>query len=218
MGSGTLTLTAADNAYGATIVSAGTLQVGDGNTGSLGQGNVIDNGSLVFDYATGASPTVTNAITGTGSLAQAGANALALTGADGFNGAIGVSDGELLTGALAQTISVSGNATDETGDAYNLGLFSSGGSPITGWRVASSDGGTWFVDPGNAYATHTFAAQGNLRSPRRRPTPATTPARSGFRWASSPPHRCSRSTQAGRTAAAPASRGRRTPSSPWPTR
>ena len=33
-GSGTLTLTAADNSYGATIVSAGTLQVGDGNTGS----------------------------------------------------------------------------------------------------------------------------------------------------------------------------------------
>ena len=88
---------------------------------------------------------------------------LALTGADGFNGAIGVKvDGELLTVHWPRRFSVSGNATDETGDAYNLGLFSSGGSPITGWRVASSDGGTWFVDPGNAYATHTFAAQGKF--------------------------------------------------------
>ena len=66
-GSGTLTLTAADNSYGATIVSAGTLQVGDGNTGSLGAGDVTDAAALVFDYPTGASPiTAGNTIGGAG--------------------------------------------------------------------------------------------------------------------------------------------------------
>ena len=158
-GSGTLTLTGA-NSYGATTVSAGTLQVGDGNTGSLGAGDVTDAAALVFDYPTGSSPITTgNTIGGAGSLTQAGSNTLILTGANNFAGTITVSEA-LLTGALASTISATGDPAADTGATYTLSLSSSGASPLTGWNITSSDGGTWLLVPGDASATHTFAGQG----------------------------------------------------------
>ena len=68
-GSGTLSLTGA-NSYGATTVSTGTLQVGDGNAGSLGTGNVTDAAALVFDTTTGNNLTIGNTIDGGGSLTR----------------------------------------------------------------------------------------------------------------------------------------------------
>ncbi|MGO9108936.1 MAG: autotransporter-associated beta strand repeat-containing protein, partial [Thermoguttaceae bacterium] len=77
-GGGTLTL-AANNSYAATTIQNGMLQVGSGSvSGTLGRGNVTDNGSLVFDSA---SPqTYGGNISGAGSLTQNGAGALTLTG------------------------------------------------------------------------------------------------------------------------------------------
>ena len=49
-GSGTTALTF-DNIYsGTTTIAAGTLQLGTGGTtGSLGAGNIVNNGTLAFD-------------------------------------------------------------------------------------------------------------------------------------------------------------------------
>ncbi|MGA2500296.1 MAG: autotransporter-associated beta strand repeat-containing protein, partial [Tepidisphaeraceae bacterium] len=70
-GSGTLIL-ANNNTYaGITTINAGTLQVGnDGTAGSLGTGDVVNNGVLVFDRGD-INPsiiTITNNISGTGSV------------------------------------------------------------------------------------------------------------------------------------------------------
>ena len=115
----------------------------------------------MLDYPTGSSPITTgNTISGTGSLTQAGCNTLILTGANNFAGTITVSEGALLTGALALTISATGDPAADAGATYTLSLSSSGASPLTGWNITSSDGGTWLLVPGDASATHTFAGQG----------------------------------------------------------
>ena len=86
------------DSHGETTVSAGTLQVGDGNAGSLGTGDVTDAAALVFDTTTGNNVTIGNTIDGGGIVDQAGSNTLILTGADGFAGTTTAVEGVLLTG------------------------------------------------------------------------------------------------------------------------
>jgi len=93
--SGRLTLTT-DNDYKDTTVAAGTVQLGDGATlgGSLGTGNVTNNGTLIYnrpDYVTN-----TIAIRGTGALVQRGGGLLALGGASSYSGGTTVSNASFL--------------------------------------------------------------------------------------------------------------------------
>ena len=103
VGAGTVILTADNSAYANAItVSAGTLQVGDGGaTGTLGSGAVTNNAALVFKRDASANSTVGNAISGTGSLTQDGANAVILTNTSTYTGATNVNSGSLVVnGAL----------------------------------------------------------------------------------------------------------------------
>ncbi|TDM09084.1 MAG: hypothetical protein C4K60_07025 [Ideonella sp. MAG2] len=88
-GSGRLSLLA-DNSYtGTTTISGGVLQLGNGgSTGSVA-GDIVNNASLVVNH--GSATTFTNAISGTGTLEQAGAGALTLTGALSYTGATTIS-------------------------------------------------------------------------------------------------------------------------------
>ena len=53
-GSGKVSLTAANTYTGGTRIFGGTLQVGDGGTvGTLGAGNILNNGQLVFNRSDG---------------------------------------------------------------------------------------------------------------------------------------------------------------------
>src|SRR5262249_29777702 len=78
--SGTLTLVTPNDYIGGTFIDQGTLQVGNGTaTGSaLGNGPVLDNGSLAFIQPDNYD--FTNVISGSGALAQTGTGTLSLSG------------------------------------------------------------------------------------------------------------------------------------------
>ena len=93
----TLTLTADHTYTGGTIIETGTLSVGDGGeTGSL-QGNVVNDGILLFDRS--GSVTFGGNISGTGSVLKAGTGTLALTGANTQDGGTILREGLLAVSA-----------------------------------------------------------------------------------------------------------------------
>ncbi len=89
---------AGTNSYtGDTTINAGTLQIGnDGTTGSLGTGDVINNGTLRIDRT--GTLTVPNAITGTGGVqidCPINAGTVVFSGTNTFDGGVNVVGGTL---------------------------------------------------------------------------------------------------------------------------
>lgn len=136
-GSGTTTLTANNTYTGATLISAGTLRLGEGgSTGALigtsgitNDGNLIINRNNAFTQATDLNG---KAITGLGSLTQAGTGTTTLTAANTYTGATNVNAGRLILsgGSLADTaISVNNAGTifAVLPGAGNLNLGTTGG-------------------------------------------------------------------------------------------
>ena len=110
IGTNTLTLTG-DNTYsGATTISAGTLQIGNGGTTGSVAGNIVDNSVLAINR----SDTVTlgGVISGTGTLLKSGAGTLIFTGENTFSGGTTISAGTLQIGNGGTTGSISGNMID----------------------------------------------------------------------------------------------------------
>jgi len=95
-GTSTLTLSGNNTYQGATTVSAGTLQIGDGTTdGSISASSgITNNATLVYNLV--GSQIYNNAIGGTGSLTKSGAGSLTLGGTNTYTGATTVSVGTLL--------------------------------------------------------------------------------------------------------------------------
>ncbi len=111
IGAGTLTLTGANTYAGPTLISAGTLQIGNGGaSGVLGTGNVTDNGTLTFDRSD--TVTLTQVITGNGGLTQAGSGTLTLLGTDSYTGSTTISAGTLQLGNHTSNGSIAGNVID----------------------------------------------------------------------------------------------------------
>jgi autotransporter-associated beta strand protein len=139
IGDGSLTL-AGDNPYtGGTSICDGVLQIGaGGTTGSLGSGNVTNDGVLVFNRSNNI--TVANAITGTGSVRKEGQNELILSGSNDYSG------GTTVTGGLLR-------ATDNTIGTGGLTLQDGG----VFFNVASEAGG---VDPDNDFQNAVTLAAG----------------------------------------------------------
>ena len=112
-GTGAIVLSGANTYTGSTTVSNGTLQIGGGGTtGSLSTGSAItNNGALVFnrtDTVTQGTHFSAAAITGSGSLTQAGTGTLVLNAANSYTGATTVSSGVLATGSLQANGTASG--------------------------------------------------------------------------------------------------------------
>ncbi len=115
LGAGTLALTANNTLSGTTTISAGTLQIGNGGTtGALGSGDIVNHAALVFnrsDSIAGVNAhTVPNAISGTGTLLQAGTGTVTFSGNNSFTGGTTLSAGTLVlgsTGALGSTGTIS---------------------------------------------------------------------------------------------------------------
>ena len=119
LGSGT-TILAGSNYFGNTLISAGTLQVGNGGTnGTLGGVAVVNNAALVFNRANGIN--VINQISGSGSLAQNGSGTLTLSGsAKTYTGGTVINSGTLET-AGNEMLADSGSVTVNSGGTFKLG-------------------------------------------------------------------------------------------------
>lgn len=140
LGAGTLVLTAANTYSGATLIAAGTLQVGDGGAeGALPAGTAItNNGTLVFDLSGSATH---GDIAGTGALTQQGSGTLTLTGTNTYTGTTTIDSGTLsLAGTLdgGGDIAISGSgvlsetATGVISGASSLTVGGSGTSILAG--------------------------------------------------------------------------------------
>jgi filamentous hemagglutinin family protein len=169
-GAGTTILTGSNSYTGDTTISTGTLQVGNGGTsGTLGTGAVVDNAALVLNRSDAL--LVTNAISGAGTLAQAGAGTTTLAADNSYAGTTAVSGGTLQVGNGGSTgtlgvgaVTLSNNAllsyvrAADTSIANNISGTGSVSASITG---TGSD-----LTVSNAIAlsggTVNLAADGNL--------------------------------------------------------
>jgi autotransporter-associated beta strand protein len=137
-GSGTLILdNSGYNVYtGGTTISDGTLQIGNNDAnGTLPDGALTDNASLVFARADG--PTVNNNISGTGSFTQAGTGGtLVLSGNNTFTGDVLVTNNSTLKlGSSSALGNGSGPVVIANGSTLNInGVY--GSRPV----VVSGDG------------------------------------------------------------------------------
>ena len=164
-GAGTVIL-AANNTYGgATTISAGTLQVGNGGTdGSLGAGNVVDSAALVFNLAS--ATTVGSLISGGGRLTQSGAGALTLAANNTYSGGTTINAGTTLqVGNGGTTGNLGSGAVTDNGD---LTFNTTGTTTIT--PVISGSGnlsqvgtGTTVLTGNNTYGGSTTISAGTLQ-------------------------------------------------------
>ena len=97
-----------------TIASGGTLQIGDGVSGSISStGNVTDNGLLAFNLPA-STTTFTPTVSGSGGLTQMGSTVLILTANESYSGPTTIASGTLQigngsTGGIGSTTSVADN-------------------------------------------------------------------------------------------------------------
>ena len=167
--SGTLIL-AADNTYtGPTVIGGGTLQVGNaGTTGSLGAGNVTNDGALVFDRSN--DYTFSGNIGGAGTLTKQAAGTLVLGGSLTYGGATAINGGVLqaaipatnlaLGGGVLQVASAAAPFTRPLGTANtDVQWTGDGGFAAKGANLTVNIGGTstplvwgapYFVPDGNS--------------------------------------------------------------------
>ena len=153
LGSGTTTLTATNTYSGATTITSGTLQLGNGGTtGSItGTSSIADNANLTinrsnaFTQATDLSNVV---ISGTGSFTQAGNGTTTLSLANTYSGATTISAGTLMIDSAGSTSArLSGTNTITVSSGGTLLLANSSGTAsndrIKNSAAMTLDGGTF---------------------------------------------------------------------------
>ncbi|WP_425961101.1 autotransporter outer membrane beta-barrel domain-containing protein [Rhizobium nepotum] len=116
VGTGTLTLTGNNTYTGGTVISDGTLQVGDGGTSGSIVGDVQNDGTLTFNRSNDVA--LGGVISGAGAIRQIGAGRTELTGdSSAFAGSTAIEAGTLaVNGLLGGTLDVgSGGRLQGTG-------------------------------------------------------------------------------------------------------
>ena len=153
VGTGTFTLTSLTNTYtGATTVSAGTLQIGDGGAdGSIGTGAITigSSGTLAFDSTS--SFTLANNISGGGALVITGGANMTYTGVDSASGALDINNGYFTisgSGAVASPVYIAAGSTfDVSAVTFSLNQALSGsGTVVSGTAPFTAAAGS--ISPG----------------------------------------------------------------------
>jgi len=132
-GAGTLIFTATNSYTGVTTISAGTLQIGNGNsTGSLSSAsNISNSGNLLFNI-TGPNTNFSNIISGTGGVTKGGNNYVTLSGSNSYSGITNLNLSILIVGnnqALGTSaVTFNGGALDLNGFTINNTMSGSGGT------------------------------------------------------------------------------------------
>lgn len=144
-GAGTLILTGTNTYTGGTLISEGTLQIGNGGASGSIVGNVVNNATLVFNRS--GTYDFPGTITGSGAVIITGGSTVNFTSAAGYNGNIGVADSSFV---------LSPNAVSRSSYTIGTGGTISGTGTIGGLTVAS--GGT--AAPG--YSPGTLTVAGNV--------------------------------------------------------
>jgi len=142
LGTGITTLTNANTYTGATTISAGTLQLGNGGTSGSITSDVVDNGTFAINRSDNV--TFANVISGTGAFQQLGAGTTMLTNANTYTGPTTVTAGTLAISATGSiTSNVTNNATLNNAGTVTGSLINNGTSTNNGiWKgnVTSNTG------------------------------------------------------------------------------
>ena len=149
IGTGTTILTGANSYTGGTTITAGILQLGNGGTTGSITGDVVNNGSLVFNRSD--EVTFAGLISGLGSVGQIGSGTTILTGPNSYAGQTDVSAGTLL---------INGDQTAATGLTRVASGATLGGLGTIGGDVTLEDGAT--LAPGDASEPGMLTINGNL--------------------------------------------------------
>ncbi|HEY8993364.1 MAG TPA: autotransporter-associated beta strand repeat-containing protein [Lacunisphaera sp.] len=154
-GAGTLTLSGSNSYTGATTISNGTLQIGNGGTtGSLSTSSTITNhGNLIFNRSNAIAQGTdfsTAAIGGTGSVTQAGGGTLTLNAANTYTGGTNINAGTV-SATVANALGTTGTVTVGSSGTLNLstgnttyGFASLSGSGVVNATVGTGSQGTTF--------------------------------------------------------------------------
>lgn len=137
-GTATLTLAGTSTYAGGTLISGGTLK---GTTTSL-RGDMVNNGSLLFDQASNG--IFAGDVSGSGSLTKAGAGTVTLSGNNTYTGGTVLTGGQLLGDTMSLFGAINNGATlvfNQTFDGSYLGALSGSGQLVkTGAAKLSFDG------------------------------------------------------------------------------
>jgi autotransporter-associated beta strand protein len=159
--SNTLTLTGANTYSGGTTISEGTLQIGNGGTTGSIAGDVTNNSAIKFNRSN--SITYAGVISGTGSLEQAGADTLTLTGANTYSGGTTISAGTLQIGDAGTTGAIAGNVTNNAAMVFNRTNTITYSGVISGTGSLEQAGaGTLTLTGANTYSGGTTISAGTL--------------------------------------------------------
>lgn len=159
-GAAQLTLDGTNSTSGGIAILAGTLRVGSGGaSGSLGSGNVVNNGVLIIDRSDALS--FGGVISGTGSLSKSGAGTLTLTGQPSYTGTTTIDGGSLVLQASGTYVYNGGSVFINNGSTLKLAgnRYDMSSKTVsfdgTGGNVLDTSSGLNFVSwTGNTFVTN----------------------------------------------------------------